>query len=62
MAGHPPSPPGVVPSVRYSVREVTAHLVTNAEVVRRFLDVDVSVEGRQGEEGEVRINAPGARQ
>ena len=54
-AGHPPSPPGVTPSVRYSVSEVTMHLVTNADVVRRFLDVDVAVEGRVGEEGEVRI-------
>jgi RNA 3'-terminal phosphate cyclase (ATP) len=54
-AGYPPSPPGVSPSVRYSVSEVSLHLVTNAEVVRRFLDVEVEVEGRVGEEGEVRI-------
>lgn len=54
-AGHPRSPPGVTPSVRYSVSEVTMHLVTNADVVRRFLDVDVAVEGQVGEEGEVHI-------
>jgi RNA 3'-terminal phosphate cyclase (ATP) len=58
-AGHPLSPPGVTPSVRYSVSEVTLHLLTNAEVVGRFLDVDVSVDGRLGEEGEVRI-VPGS--
>ncbi len=54
-AGHPPSPPGITPSVRYSVSEVSLHLVTNAEVVRQFLDVDVAVDGRVGEEGEVRV-------
>jgi RNA 3'-terminal phosphate cyclase (ATP) len=59
VAGHPASPPGVTPSVRFSVSEVTPHLVTNAEVVRRFLDVDVEVDGRVGEEGEVRIAPPG---
>jgi RNA 3'-terminal phosphate cyclase (ATP) len=60
VAGHPPSPPGVIPSVRYSVSEVTPHLVTNAEVIRRFLEVDVTVEGRTGEEGEVQIVGQGA--
>jgi RNA 3'-terminal phosphate cyclase (ATP) len=54
-AGYPPSPPGIIPSVRYSVSEVTLHLLTNAEVVGRFLDVDVTVEGRVGEEGEVSV-------
>ncbi|HET6439668.1 MAG TPA: RNA 3'-phosphate cyclase, partial [Anaeromyxobacter sp.] len=54
-AGRPPSPVGVTPSVRYTVSEVTPHLLTNAEVVRRFLDVDISIEGRTGEEGEVRV-------
>jgi RNA 3'-terminal phosphate cyclase (ATP) len=60
VAGRPPSPPGVVPAVRYTVSEVTPHLLTNAEVIRRFLDVQIAVEGRQGEEGEVRVLAPGA--
>jgi len=54
-AGHPPSPAGVVPQVRYTVSEVTLHLVTNAEVIRKFLDLEVSVEGRLGEEGEVLV-------
>jgi RNA 3'-terminal phosphate cyclase (ATP) len=60
VAGWPPSPPGIVPAVRYSVSEVTPHLLTNAEVLRRFLDLDIAVEGREGEEGEVRILRPGA--
>jgi RNA 3'-terminal phosphate cyclase (ATP) len=59
-AGRVPSPPGVVPSTRYTVAEVTKHLLTNADVVRRFLDVQIAVLGREGEEGEVRIQPAGA--
>jgi RNA 3'-terminal phosphate cyclase (ATP) len=55
VAGYPPSPAGVVPAVRYTVSEVTPHLTTNAAVLRRFLDVDIAVEGKPGEEGEVRV-------
>jgi RNA 3'-terminal phosphate cyclase (ATP) len=58
-AGLVPSPPGVVPATRYTVSEVTKHLTTNASVVKRFLDVEIVVEGREGEEGEVRIAPPG---
>jgi RNA 3'-terminal phosphate cyclase (ATP) len=29
-------------------------------VVRRFLDVEIAVVGREGEEGEVRVQPPGA--
>jgi RNA 3'-terminal phosphate cyclase (ATP) len=60
VAGRVPVVPGVVPDVRYTVAEVTPHLLTNAEVVRRFLEVEVLVDGREGEEGEVRVLAPGA--
>jgi RNA 3'-terminal phosphate cyclase (ATP) len=60
VAGHPASPAGVAPAVRYSVSEVTLHLLTNAEVIRRFLDVEITVEGRVGDEGEVRVLPPGA--
>jgi RNA 3'-terminal phosphate cyclase (ATP) len=59
-AGLVPSPPGLAPITRYSVAEVTKHLTTNAEVIRRFLDVEIAVLGREGEEGEVRVQAPGA--
>jgi RNA 3'-terminal phosphate cyclase (ATP) len=59
-AGLVPAPPGVVPSTRFTVSEVTKHLVTNAEVIRRFLDVEISVLGREDAEGEVRVQPPGA--
>jgi RNA 3'-terminal phosphate cyclase (ATP) len=58
-AGLVPPPPGVVPATRYTVAAVTKHLTTNAEVIRRFLDVDVSIVGREDEEGEVRVQPPG---
>ena len=59
MAGLVPAPAGIAPSVRYTVGVVTKHLLTAADVVRRFLDVDVAVLGREGEEGEVRVQPPG---
>jgi RNA 3'-terminal phosphate cyclase (ATP) len=52
-------PPGVVPATRYTVGAVTKHLTTNAAVIRRFLDVDIAVIGREEEEGEVRVQPPG---
>jgi len=57
--GYLPPPPGLVPATRYTVAAVTRHLTTNAEVIRRFLDVEVSVLGREEEEGEVRVQPPG---
>ena len=54
-----PAPPGVVPATRYSVAAVTKHLTTNAAVIRRFLDVDIAIVGREEEEGEVRVQPPG---
>jgi RNA 3'-terminal phosphate cyclase (ATP) len=58
-AGKLPPPPGVVPATRFTVAAVTRHLTTNAEVIRRFLDVEVAVLGREEEEGEVRVQPPG---
>ncbi len=55
-----PSPPGIVPATRYRVAAVTKHLTTTADVIRRFLDVEVSVLGREEDEGEVRVQPPGA--
>jgi RNA 3'-terminal phosphate cyclase (ATP) len=52
-------PPGVVPVTRYTVAAVTKHLTTNADVIRRFLDVEIAVLGRDEEEGEVRVQPPG---
>ncbi len=59
-AGLVPPPPGIVPATRYTVSAVTKHLLTQAEVVRRFLDVEVAVLGREEDEGEVRVQPPGA--
>jgi RNA 3'-terminal phosphate cyclase (ATP) len=58
-AGFVPPPAGVVPTTRYTVSAVTRHLLTNVDVVRRFLDADVAVLGRDGEEGEVRVQPRG---
>jgi RNA 3'-terminal phosphate cyclase (ATP) len=54
-----PPPPGVVPATRFTVAAVTKHLTTNAEVVRRFLDVELTILGKEEEEGEVRVQPPG---
>lgn len=58
-AGRIPRPPGVEVTTRYTVGEVTRHLVTNAEVVKRFLSVEIDVEGPEGGEGRVTIR-PGS--
>ena len=50
-----PAVSGVVPTARYTVSAVSRHLLTNAEVIRRFLDVDIAVDGREDAEGEVRV-------
>jgi RNA 3'-terminal phosphate cyclase (ATP) len=39
----------------YSVAEVTQHLLTNAAVIRRFVERDITVEGEEGGPGVVRI-------
>jgi RNA 3'-terminal phosphate cyclase (ATP) len=54
------TPPGIVPATHYRVACVTKHLTTTAQIVRRFLDVEIAVIGREGEEGEVRVQPPGA--
>jgi RNA 3'-terminal phosphate cyclase (ATP) len=59
-SGRVPRPEGVSTATRYTVSAVTAHLLTNAEVVRRFLDVEIAVEGGVGEEGEVWVRGSGA--
>jgi RNA 3'-terminal phosphate cyclase (ATP) len=59
-AGRPAPPAGIVPATRFTVSAVTQHLLTTAEVIRRFLDVEIAVLGREGEEAEVRVQPPGA--
>jgi RNA 3'-terminal phosphate cyclase (ATP) len=44
----------------FTTSRVTRHLLTNLWVVRQFLDIDVRVEGSEGEEGRVSIR-PSAR-
>ncbi len=39
----------------FTTSRVTGHLLTNLWVVRQFLDIDVRVEGNEGEEGRVLI-------
>ena len=59
-AGLVPPPPGIVPTTRYTVSAVSKHLLTQSEVVRRFLDVEVAVLGREEQEGEVRVQPRGS--
>ncbi|HWG47231.1 MAG TPA: RNA 3'-terminal phosphate cyclase [Gemmataceae bacterium] len=40
----------------YRVAEVTRHLTTNIDIIRRFLERDIVCEGAEGEPGVVRIN------
>ncbi|HUK67012.1 MAG TPA: RNA 3'-terminal phosphate cyclase [Anaeromyxobacteraceae bacterium] len=61
-SGFVPFPPGIVPATRYTVSAVTKHLVTTAEVVKRFLKVDIAVTGREEEEGEVLVGPPGSHE
>ncbi|MGC3998302.1 MAG: RNA 3'-terminal phosphate cyclase [Anaeromyxobacter sp.] len=57
-AGRVPAAAGLAPLVRFTVSQVTPHLTTNAEVIRRFLDVEIHVDGAEGEPGEVRVVGP----
>jgi RNA 3'-terminal phosphate cyclase (ATP) len=52
-------PTGVVPVTRYTTSARTPQLDGAAAVIRRFLDVEVSVVGRPGGEAEVRVQPPG---
>ena len=54
-AGRVPRPAGVDLSTCFTVGEVTRHLLTNAEVIRRFLPVEVRVDGAEGGEGTVTV-------
>ncbi len=43
----------------FTTSEITPHLVTNAEVIQRFLPARVRIEGRRGAPGKVRVD-PGS--
>ncbi len=58
-SGRVPRPAGVDRSTRFTVGEITRHLLTNAGIVRTFLPVEVVVDGVEGGEGEVRVRPLG---
>ncbi|MBK9517163.1 MAG: RNA 3'-phosphate cyclase [Anaeromyxobacter sp.] len=58
-AGLVPAPAGPPPSTRFTVSQLTPHLLAAAAVLQRFLDVEVALVGRPGEPGEVRVQPPG---
>jgi RNA 3'-phosphate cyclase len=41
---------------RFAVAEITAHLTTNADVIRRFLPCEIRIEGKEGHAGVVQID------
>jgi RNA 3'-terminal phosphate cyclase (ATP) len=43
----------------FTTSRVTRHLLTNLWVVQQFMDIDVQVEGREGEEGRIVIHPAG---
>jgi RNA 3'-terminal phosphate cyclase (ATP) len=45
----------------FTTSRVTQHLLTNIWVVKQFLDIDIRVEGREGEVGKIRVQGHGAR-
>jgi RNA 3'-terminal phosphate cyclase (ATP) len=44
----------------FTTSRVTQHLLTNIWVVKQFLDIDIQVEGKEGEAGKIRIQGHGA--
>ncbi len=43
----------------FTTSRITRHLITNIWVVKQFVNVDIKVEGNEGEAGSVRINGRG---
>jgi RNA 3'-terminal phosphate cyclase (ATP) len=42
-------------SSEFTTSRITRHLLTNIWVIQQFMDVDIRVEGKEGEEGKVKI-------
>jgi RNA 3'-terminal phosphate cyclase (ATP) len=42
-------------SSHFSVAEVSSHLLTNVEVIRRFVERDIVIEGQEGQPGSVHV-------
>jgi RNA 3'-terminal phosphate cyclase (ATP) len=54
-------PAALAPGVsEFAVCRVTGHLLTNADISRRFLDVEIDISGEEGKAGEVRVRGAGA--
>ena len=45
----------------FTTSRVTRHLLTNLWVVQQFMDIDVQVEGGEGDEGRVQVLPQGSR-
>jgi RNA 3'-terminal phosphate cyclase (ATP) len=45
----------------FTTSRVTQHLLTNIWVVKQFLDIDIEVEGKEGEAGKIRVQGQEAR-
>jgi RNA 3'-terminal phosphate cyclase (ATP) len=45
----------------FTTSRITQHLLTNIWVVKQFLDIDIRVEGKEGEAGKIRVQGHGAR-
>jgi RNA 3'-terminal phosphate cyclase (ATP) len=39
----------------FTTSRITRHLLTNIWVVKQFMDVDISIEGKEGEQGRIRV-------
>jgi RNA 3'-terminal phosphate cyclase (ATP) len=39
----------------FTTRRITRHLLTNIWVIQQFMDVDIRIEGKEGEEGKIRV-------
>lgn len=42
----------------FRTSQITQHLLTNAHVIRRFLPVEITIHGAEGDPGEVRVSVP----
>jgi RNA 3'-terminal phosphate cyclase (ATP) len=45
----------------FTTSRITQHLLTNIWVVKQFLDIDIRMEGKEGEAGIIRLQGHGAR-
>jgi RNA 3'-terminal phosphate cyclase (ATP) len=46
----------------FRTSQITQHLITNAQVIRRFLPVEITIDGAEGDPGQVRVIVPAQSQ